>query len=147
MDAATIFDDHLTETVYRDKQVAPEGVHLTVKEICSLSDRAQVDFGGGEFEPAGSDAIAPAKRSSGDDYGWWELHEGEYLVRFNEEVSADDYTFLVVSNDRLVGCGCSLSAVYVSSGPIEAVLRVPEEGVSIKENARIALINCVVPVL
>lgn len=141
MESEEIFDECLSQTVYRDKQLSPDGVHLTLKSISTPSSPGQIDFGGGEYETAENREIAPEKRCEEDDYGWWNLHAGEYIVRFNEEISSKGPTFCVVSNQRLIGCGCSLASVFLHQGPIATILRVPQVGVSIKENARIALLR------
>ncbi|MFP4176874.1 MAG: hypothetical protein ACLFT2_06565 [Candidatus Brocadiia bacterium] len=136
-----IFDQHLNGTIYRDKQVDSNGVHLTVDTIMEITGRGQIDFGGGEYEPAETCIIEPEKRSAGDDYGWWELPAGLYRVKFNESVLADNAgNFILLPNSRLIGCNCSLAPCCPGEGTITTTLTVPETGLSIKENARIALL-------
>ncbi|MFP4026964.1 MAG: dCTP deaminase [Candidatus Brocadiia bacterium] len=136
-----LFDSFLSGTVYRDKQVDARGVHLTVDSIFSIEDAGQIDFGGGEHEECCTVEIEPQKRSEDDDYGWWDLAGGHYRVVFNESIKAATDGMLLVPNERILACGCHLASTLALEGPIETVLVVPEVGVSIKENARVALLH------
>ena len=45
------------------------------------------------------------------------------------------------ASERLTACGCGLAATLCGPGPVETMLAVPACGVSIKQNARIALLR------
>ena len=141
MEQQEIFDSCLEGTIHDGKQVEEPGIHLTAGSVSSLVGRGQTDFGGDEQEPCEQSTISPTKRAPEDDYGWWELEGGEYRVRFNETITSGSGVFLVVPNDRILACGCVMVSVLAASGRIETVLSVPQQGVSIKENARIALLR------
>lgn len=141
MEPEELFDQFLEDTVYKDKQVGPLGVHITVDVVLRLTDCADIDFGGGEMKPAGTEPVATEKRSPDDDYAWWNLEQGTYLVRFNERLKDGAPPVLLVPDARLLRCGGDLSAALPSSHEIIAVLRVPEKGVCIKENARVAVLR------
>lgn len=143
MEPDEVFDGALEGTVYRDKQVDETGVHLTVGSVHAVLNRGHTDFGGGEQQPCETQKLSPKKRDPDDDYGWWDLEGGHYRVRFNESVNGEHGVFLLVPNQRILECGCDLSPTLLASGSIDTVLVVPREGVSIKENARIALLTSV----
>ncbi len=74
------------EAVHRDTQHRGDAVDLTAAEIYEAEEPGRVDFGGGELEPAELDALDTVKRDSGDDYGWWNLEGGSYLLEYNESL-------------------------------------------------------------
>ncbi|MHC4788724.1 MAG: dCTP deaminase/dUTPase family protein [Planctomycetota bacterium] len=141
MDPGKLFDEWLEGTVYRDRQVAAHGVHLTVAEVLLCGGRGSLDFGGSEFVPADARPLDPEKRNSEDDYGWWTLETGSYIVRFNEKLKEGAPAALLTANGRLLACGCALGALICAGGDVCSVLTVPDCGVDIKENARIALLR------
>ena len=143
MEPQELFDNWLEGTVHRDRQVDPLGVHLTVAEILTMHSRGRVDFGGGEMKPAGTHALEIMEQRPGDQYGWWRLDAGVYQVRFNERVKDGAPPMLLTANDRLVSCGCALAAGVCGPGRLTTVLTVPAAGISIKQNARIALLRTV----
>ena len=132
MEPEEIFDGVLDNTVYRDKQVGEAGVHLTVGSVHDVLKGGQTDFGGDEQVPCETEKLTPQKRDPDDDYGWWDLTAGHYRVQFNETLVESGKAFLLVPNDRILACGCSLAGTVVSSGVIDTVLTVPMHGVSIK---------------
>ena len=141
MSAEELFDTYLEGTIYKDKQVDSRGVHLTVSEIHCITGRGETDFGGSEHRDAETEPLEPEKRDPDDDYGWWELDEGTYRVVFNESARATPGALLLVPSERILSCGCDIAPTLIQKGSIESVLTVPESGVSIKENARIALLS------
>lgn len=141
MEADELFDTHLEGTIYRDKQIEEHGVHLTVGSVHEILAGGQTDFGGDEQVPCETDELTPQKRDPDDDYGWWDLNRGHYRVRFNETLRAESGAFLLVANERILACGCSLTPAIVREGIIDTVLVVPKQGVRIKENARIGLLR------
>jgi hypothetical protein len=140
MEADELFDTHLDGTIYRDKQVEERGVHLTVGSVHEVLKRGETDFGGDEEVPCETEKMTPLKRSPDDDYGWWDLDRGHYRVRFNETIRSESGAYLLVPNERILACGCTLAPTVVREGIIDTVLVVPGQGVSIKENARIGLL-------
>lgn len=135
-----LFDTYLEGTIYKKKQLDSRGVHLTVAEIRALTGRGRIDFGGDEHEECGSEPLSPRKRDPEDDYGWWDLGGGTYRIVFNESTRAVPGTLLLVPNERILSCGCTIAVTTTREGSVESVLTVPETGVSIKENARAALL-------
>jgi len=141
MDAGEVFDQWLEGTVQREMQVGADGVHLTVAEISRIHTRGRLDFGGSELKAAATHPIELSEHMPGERYAWWRLNEGEFLVCFNERLKEGAPPMLLVSNRRLLQCGCQVGSGIFREGEICTVLSVPEAGVHIKENARIAVLR------
>ncbi len=141
MEPEELFDEWLEDTIYRDKQVDRHGVHLTVGQVSRLEARGSVDFGGSELEQAPATRIEPVRRDPADDYGWWKLQPGAYVVTFNESVRDGAPPLLLVTNERLLSCGCAIAPLVLGAGEVRSVLTVADHGVAIKENARVALLR------
>ena len=140
MEPDRIFDECLENTVHKETQVDERGVHLTVSEIGKIHRHGDVDFGGSEMKSASTHAVEALEHQPGDQYGWWRLPAGRYLVKFNEVIKEGSPAMLLVSNDRLLATGCTLASAVVGPGEVQSVLDVPDCGTRIKENARIALL-------
>lgn len=127
--------------VHLDTQRADGGLDLTADEIHRLAGPGALDFGGSEFEAAPREPVEPELAHPGDDYGWWELSGGTYLVRYNEALALEENeTALVFPLDRLHQAGASHPA-FTAHGrrdPLETLLRVGEAGCRLKENCRIS---------
>ncbi|MCK4282682.1 MAG: dCTP deaminase [Candidatus Brocadiae bacterium] len=136
-----LFDDWLEGGIHRDKQVDAHGVHLTVAEVLAAHSRGRIDFGGSELQPSSTHPVELTDHSPGDKYAWWRLDEGSYIVRFNESLKEGAPPMLLVGNERLLSCGCAVAPALCTGGEIRSVLTVPKCGVSIKQNARIALLR------
>ncbi|MFW6189281.1 MAG: hypothetical protein ACOC7T_02520 [Planctomycetota bacterium] len=135
-----VFEEQLEGTVHKETQVDEHGVHLTVGNISKTHAHGDLDFGGSEMKECKLHEVEPLEQQPGDRYAWWRLEEGRYVVEFNERIKDGSPCMLVVSNDRLLNCGCSIAATAAGPGPVRTVLDVPGCGVRIKENARIALL-------
>ena len=126
--------------IHEGTQVNESGLDLTVDKIFSLECRGDLDFGGGERKDSGLNELIPEKRKEEDDYGWWELEEGLYIIEYNEEpASGEENIGLVVPLERLLrngGFHPSVPAENSLSG--SCLLIVGKEGLALKENARIS---------
>jgi hypothetical protein len=140
MDAGKVFDELLAGTISRSHQVDKRGVHLTVAEVIPMHGRGDVDFAGSEMKPARGNPAEPIEHMPGDPHGWWRLDAGTYLVRFNEKLKDGAPPMMLIANDRLLACGCSLAAACVGPGELRSVMTVPHVGLRIKQNARIGLL-------
>lgn len=134
----TAFVDGL---VYEPTQTDSPGLDLTVASINRVTEPGCVDFGGSELEAAEIELLEAEKRDSDDDYGWWTLTEGVYLIEYNETLSAPDDVGFVLQTRRAVRTrGAFHPTVHLtgghSLGPIP--LTVGEGGINIKENARLS---------
>jgi hypothetical protein len=135
-----VFDELLEGTISKEYQVDACGVHLTVVEVIPLHGRGDIDFGGSEMRPARGQPVGAVERKPGEQFGWWRLEAGTYIVRFNEKLKDGAPPMLLVSNERLLSCGCQIATATVGPGEIRSVLQVPQVGLRMKENARIALL-------
>lgn len=75
--------------LHEETQVHGEGIDLTVNEVFVVDDAGRVDFGGSELEPARTHPHETRKRRPEDDYGWWHLDAGQYLIEYNESLATD----------------------------------------------------------
>ncbi|WP_152041836.1 dCTP deaminase [Salinigranum salinum] len=128
--------DRLDGLVHRDTQVHDGGVDLTVAGVHAVSGPGQVDFGGGELAEATTGPIDPTKRDPDDDYGWWALGGGTYLVEYNESLAGDGFVQLQ-PRIELVERGVSHPTLHVDALP-RIPLTVPTAGLQLKENARVS---------
>jgi hypothetical protein len=128
--------DRLADLVHRETQVHDRGVDLTVDTVHALSGPGRVDFGGGELAAANTGTVDPQKRAPADDYGWWQLGGGTYLVEYNESLSGDEPVRLQ-PRVELVERGVSHPTLRVGDLP-RVPLHVPAAGIELKENARVS---------
>jgi len=127
--------------VYEKKQRHPRSFDLTVGSISRVEGPGALDFGGSELEAAPLELLEVEKRSPEDDYGWWNLAEGRYRVRYNEQIVQDgEFVGFVQPHRRLLAAGADHAQVLVTPDhdTIESLLNVGEHGLRIKENARIS---------
>lgn len=135
--------DRIEELVHADTQVHDAGVDLTVAGVARVEEAGRIDFGGGELTEATLDPIDPSLRSPDDEYGWWDLPPGQYLVTFNERLVGDE-AVRVEPRRELVERGGSLPTVATTEfGPFP--LATPsgsaETSLRLKENARVATVR------
>jgi deoxycytidine triphosphate deaminase len=132
---------HVDGLVHLETQRAPSGLDLTVGGVARITGPGRLDFGGSEFAPAPTGELSPAPASPDDDYGWWELDPGSYVVRYNETLELDDgQVALVHPLPRLLGAGASHPAFVADADGerLEVLLTVGEGGCGLKENCRVS---------
>jgi hypothetical protein len=123
--------------IHEPSQTSDGGVDLTVDAIARVTDPGQADFGGDEYAEPETDPVEPEPRDPADDYGWWALDAGTYLLAYNESLRSEHATFVLQPHDRLLALGASHPTAHVSDlGPVP--LSVPDGGVALKENARVS---------
>jgi len=129
----------VTGMISAKHQVHGYSVDLTVKNIFALDPTGRVDFGGGEYMPAGRMTVAPLRRNPEDKYQWWELGRGAYFVEFNETLElAPDEMALLEPDERLLRAGASHTSNFLRGriAPVEALLQVEALTMLVKQNAR-----------
>jgi hypothetical protein len=139
---------HVHQLVHLDTQRAATGLDLTVGAVYQLTTAGRLDFGGSEFEPAGRELLTPQRANPEDDYGWWNLGAGTYIIRYNETLDLDaGQRAEVFPLERLVQAGASHPAftVHGTCDPLETLLTVGEHGVHLKENCRVARLVGIAP--
>ena len=131
----TTFVDGL---LHEETQITERGLDLTAAEIYKIEDPGRVDFGGGELEDARLEPHEKRWRDEGDDYQWWHLAGGQYLVEYNESFSTDRR--LTVQTRAAL---CERGAFHPTLA-VEELGRVPlsvaDGGIRLKENARVSTI-------
>ncbi|MFC4357063.1 dCTP deaminase [Halobium salinum] len=132
------FADRIDDLLHAETQVHDRGVDLTAAEIAVVDLPGRVDFGGGELEAAATSPVETHYRSEDDDYAWWHLDAGQYLLSFNESLSGEG-DVLMQTRDAMRRAGVFHPTLVVSA--FEPVpLSVGEGGVRIKENARVTTV-------
>lgn len=131
--------------VHFDTQAsAPSGLDLTAAALFALTEPGQLDFGGSEAKTAERQRLDPQRANPDDDYGWWKLEAGPYVVRYNESIELKGKQIaLLAPHERLLAAGAhhptvALRAPQETSDPIEVLLAVNGPGLRIKENARVS---------
>jgi len=158
MEKNKILKQSLSNIIHEGKQF-PEGrsfAYLTVGRIGEFAGIGRMDFGGSEYAEADVEWRAPVKKSSGDNYGWWHLTPGAYLVVFNEsvEVPAGKRLYLQI-REKAARNAASIPFTILEGGgtaeekasrdglagelePLRCTMFVSGAGIEIKENARLA---------
>jgi hypothetical protein len=132
--AGTDLARHVEGIVHEDTQVHGDGLDLTVAEVYAVDGPGRVDFGGGELETADLEPHERTWRNEGDDYQWWHLDAGQYLIEYNESF-AGDARLTLQTRSELLARGAfhpTLSVRELDCVP----LSVGGAGVRLKENAR-----------
>lgn len=114
-------------------------VDLTVGHVYEVGSAGRIDFGGDEYEEPAAEPIEPERLDEADDYGWWELDGGTYLIGHNESLQAAETDFLLQPHPRLLALGAIHPTTRVTELP-RMPLSVPDAGVAIKENARVSML-------
>ncbi|MFW5687945.1 MAG: dCTP deaminase [Spirochaetota bacterium] len=132
--------------IHEGKQIpeSGDGVIATAKRIGRLTHNGTLDFGGSEYSQAGVEWIEPEKKNEDDDYGWWMLDEGDYLVEYNESVTptSDLRCFIQIWEPAARnGLSQPFQIIKEAREPLTATIHVADSGIGIKENARISFIG------
>lgn len=129
--------EKLEGILHEDTQKQEKSIDLTVDKIMKMKGKGSLDFGGSEFKPSNLEEIKPEKKNKEDDYGWWTLDKGQYIIKYNEKIT-DDWG-LIQPHPRLLKTGCSTSTQIIEGKKeLFDLLTVGDKGVDIKENARVA---------
>ena len=132
---------HVDRLVHLDTQRTDLGLDLTVGAVFRVTGAGQLDFGGSEFAPADREKLSPQRANPDDDYGWWKLERGTYVIRYNEALSlGEGQRAQVFPHQRLLQAGAT-HATFVVDGaqdPVEVLLMVGDAGCHVKENSRVS---------
>lgn len=127
--------------VHFDTQRAPNGIDLTVDSIFRPVGPGQLDFGGSEFVSSPREGLSPKLETPDDEYGWWELSEGAYILQYNEAVTVPEGQHACVYPlERTLRAGAHHGAFFLDDGrdPLETLLMVGPAGCRLKENCRLS---------
>lgn len=101
----------------------------------------RLDFGGGEYAPAGQVTIAPKRLRPEDNYQWWELDRGCYIIEFNETLElADNEIALLEPDPRTLRTGATHVPVFLRGrvSPMDTLFDVQAQHLTVKQNARVS---------
>ncbi|QGN06130.1 dCTP deaminase [Halorhabdus sp. CBA1104] len=123
--------------VYEPTQTDSPGLDLTVAEVYEVAAPGRVDFGGGELEAADLRAVQTTLHNSDDDYEWYHLDAGQYLVAFNESLTTTDQSYWLQTRDAVRDAGAFHPSLRVTDlDPVP--LSVGGDGIRLKDNARVS---------
>lgn len=129
---------YLEGIVHEPTQTEGRGVDLTVSEVYEVAHPGRVDFGGGELDAAELSAHERTLRNPEDDYEWWHLAAGQYLLEYNESLSLPaDTVATVQTREALLARGAFHPTLSVTELP-RVPLSVGGSGLRLKENARVS---------
>ena len=131
------YSQFLDGIVHEPTQSEGRGFDLTVAEVYEVTGPGRVDFGGGELADAETTPHDSEKRNPDDDYEWWHLDAGGYLLEYNESLTESGMTFTVQTRTALLERGASHPTLSVTSLP-RVPLSVGGDGLKLKENARVS---------
>ncbi len=138
---ANVLAEQLDGIVHLDTQRAPEGIDLTVDTVYRTTGHGQLDFGGSEFEQAPHEPLTPVLDDPDDEYGWWMLEQGAYVIRYNESLTLEDgQQAIVYPLERTLQAGAHHGMFVLDAGrdPLESLLVVSRMGCRLKENCRLS---------
>lgn len=122
--------------LHEDTQVNETGLDLTIAEVYDIDRPGGVDFGGGEREDATVTPHEKMWRDPEDDYQWWNLDAGQYLVAYNERLDTDD-PLVLQPRRELLERGAFHPTLFVEQLP-RVPISIGDGGIKLKENARIS---------
>jgi len=122
-------------------QVHGYWVDLTIRGVSGVDPVGRLDFGGGEYMPAGQLTIAPKRLRPEDNYQWWELERGCYIIEFNETLElADNEIALLEPDPRTLRTGATHVPVFLRGrvAPMDTLFDVQAQHLTMKQNARVS---------
>ncbi len=117
-------------------QVSDRSIILTVKSICETTKPISLDFGGSEYKEAEMKCLTPKKKKKSDEYGWWKLKKGDYIVEFNETVELRPNQFAILQAWEKNSLEHETKLILGKKENLKVRIYVDKEGANIKENAR-----------
>ena len=131
--------DRVRGLVHEETQVGDRGIDLTAEAVYTVEEPGRVDFGGDELEDATLTPCETHRRYPDDDYEWWHLEAGQYLLEYNERLTGDGLVRLQTRTElREMGAfHPTLRLERLGTVP----LSVAAGGVRIKENARVSTLT------
>lgn len=127
--------------IHFDTQQAPDGLDLTVDSVYRTTGHGQLDFGGSEFNAAPREVLTPVLDDPEDDYAWWTLEQGAYVVRYNESLTLEEGQrahIFPLERTLLAGAHHGTFVLDDDRRPLETLLVVSHLGCRLKENCRLS---------
>jgi hypothetical protein len=132
---------HIKGILSEKHQVHACSIDLTVKNISRVNPIGQLDFGGGEYVPAGHFPIEAHRLRPEDNYQWWELERGCYFIEFNEALElGEDEIALLEPDPRTLRTGATHASVFLRghTEKLETLFDVQAQHLTVKQNARVS---------
>lgn len=126
--------------IHAKTQIQGHRIVLTVGQIARLSGSASFDFGGSEFADCTKELLSPEKADP-DDYGWWTLPPGTYLIEFNEGLDLPSGHMAILQPWGQTAANGLAHPTRVLSGrhrTVSVPVTVRDVDIHIKENARLS---------
>ena len=114
------------------------GVDLSLADVFHVAAPGRIDFGGGELTAAEYAPVETGLRTPEDEYRWWHLGPGQYVIAFNEELS-ESVSVTLQPRAELLERGAFHPTVTLDSLQ-RLPLSVGGAGVLLKENARVTTV-------
>ncbi|MDY6780921.1 MAG: dCTP deaminase [Halobacteria archaeon] len=137
--------EYVTDVLHEETQVHEGGVDLSLGEVYVVDEPGRVDFGGGELEDPELEEHPTRKRNPDDDYAWWNLESGTYLMEYNEGLEPGDADLRLQTRRELLERGASHPSLVLRPETYDGLPRmcftVSEGGIRIKENARVSTVS------
>ncbi|WP_435335655.1 dCTP deaminase [Haloarchaeobius sp. TZWWS8] len=125
--------------VHPETQLREHGIDLTVSAIHEVVEPGSIDFGGDELAEAEFEPHELTKRDPDDEYEWWNLDAGQYVLQYNEFlVDGGDARLMLQPRNKLLARGTSHPTVTVGDHLPLMPVSVGGAGIRIKENARVS---------
>ncbi|SDQ49434.1 dCTP deaminase/dUTPase family protein [Natronobacterium texcoconense] len=130
--------DYVDNLVYEPAQAHDHGIDLTASAIYEVAGPGRIDFGGDELEDADLEPVETELRDPDDEFGWWHLEGGQYVLQHNEFLTDLEEPLYLQPRTELLARGVSHPSMQVVSHLPLIPLTVADGGVRIKENARVS---------
>lgn len=128
--------EHVEGLLHEETQLRDRGLDLTLADVREIEEPGRVDFGGGELEDAGTTPHERTRRDPEDEYQWWYLDAGSYLIEYNESLTSEK-PLTIQPRDALLARGAFHPTVTVKK--LDSIpLSVGGAGIRLKENARVS---------
>jgi|CZKC01.1.fsa_nt_gi deoxycytidine triphosphate deaminase len=132
---------HVKRILSAKHQVHAYSIDLTVKQIWGVDPTGRLDFGGGEYAPAGHKPVESHRLRAEDNYQWWELNRGCYFIEFNETLELNDNEIALLEPDpRTLRTGATHASIFLRghTEPLETLFDVQAQHLTLKQNARVS---------
>jgi deoxycytidine triphosphate deaminase len=124
--------------VHEPTQTEGRGLDLTVTEVYEVTEPGRVDFGGGELDSAEVEPHDRHYRNEDDDYQWWGLSAGQYLLAYNESLAVPEETVATIQTRDAVRARGAFHPTLRTQSLDRVPLSVGGAGLKLKENARVS---------
>lgn len=130
--------DAVDNLVYEPVQVDENGIELTVSAVYEVAAPGRLDFGGDELADADLEPVPTELEAPDDEYGWWHLDGGQYVIQHNEFLTDLTEPVQLQPRNELLARGGSHPSMQVRDHLPLIPLTVAGGGLRLKENARVS---------